>query len=753
MTSLEKALRWIVIIGVFALPFVPLYIANPLFFPYITGKNFAFRIIVEIIAGAWLALALVSDRYRPRRNWILASFALFVLVIAVADAQGANPFKSFWSNYERMDGWITIAHTFAYLVIASVVINSEKLWRWLFQLSLAISVLLSVYGLLQVGGFLALGEGGRSGLSARVDATFGNPIYMAVYMLFHIFIAAMLWTQMWVERGRGKRIPLSVFYGLVMVFDTLALLLTGTRGTMIGLGAGIVLIDILVICLAPRSRTAWRVAVASLVAMIIVAGGFYAIRDAAWVQKIGFLQRLATISTNDGTVRARFLNWGMAWEGIKERPILGWGQENYAIVFDKYYDPRMYAQEQWFDRVHNIVFDWLVAGGFIGLFAYLSIFVATLWALWRRLPDRQAGTRTHGHVFTIAERSLLTGLLVAYFIHNFFVFDNVTSYILFGTILAYIIWRTNEVREPKSLFKGSLLPRSSLPAVAVVMVAIVWGGGYLVNGKALAANREIIATLQPPSSVAGVSNNIAHFETAISYGTYGSQEAREQLAQLATQLAGANIPVDIKQKVFTTAVNEMMLQEKVSPLDARFPLFVGVTQDAYGDYTDAAVSLARAHELSPNKQTILFELGSNALARKDAPATLAAFKSAYELAPDFLDARIYYAAMLIRMGNDALADQILAPIIVTGEAADTRIASAYADRHEYNKIVAIWTAHVKAQPMDAQGYFTLAAALYTAGNSNGAIATLEQVKGVIPSAADQANTFIQQIKNGTAKVQ
>jgi len=744
MTPLEKTLRWIVLIGIFALPVVPFYVANPLFFPYITGKNFAFRIIVEIMAGAWLALALISDKYRPRRDWVLAALALFVLVIAIADAQGAHPFKSFWSNYERMDGWVTIAHLLVYTVVASVMMNSERLWRWLFQFSLAISVLLSVYGLLQVTGFFALGEGGVAGLAARVDATFGNPIYMAVYMLFHIFIAAMLGAQMWIERRQGARMPLSVFYGLVMIFDTVALLLTGTRGTMVGLAAGVLIVDLLVIFLAPRSRNAWRAAVASLVAMIILAGGFWAIRDAAWVQKVGFLQRLATISTSDNTTKARFLNWGMAWQGIKERPILGWGQENYAIVFDKYYDPRMYAQEPWFDRVHNIVFDWLVAGGFVGLFAYLSIFAAVLMAVWRK-------ARAGGHVFTIPERSLLTGLLAAYFIHNFFVFDNVTSYILFGTILAYIVWRTSSAREPATLFKAQLLPRATLPVVVVVMAVAVWGAAYEINGKALAANRALIVGISP-TPAGNVLNNLASIRTAIDYDTYGTQEAREQLSQIAAQIASSDMPVDVKQKFFTAATTEMALQEKASPQDARFPLFIGVTENAYGDYADAASALRTAHELSPKKQSILFEMGSNAIARNDAAAALAAFKEAYELEPKFDQARILYAAILIRTGNDALADTILAPAIPTGAAADARIAAAYAARNEYAKIVPIWSARIKADPTDMQAYFTLAAALYAAGGRDQAVAVLEAAKKQSPSSASQIDTFIRQVKDGTANV-
>src|SRR3989344_2340677 len=210
MSTLEKVLRWLVISGIFALTLVPFIVSSSLFFPFTTGKNFTFRIIVEIIGGAWLTLALLYPQYRPRRSWIFAAFALFVLVIGVADALGVYPFKSFWSNFERMDGWVTLAHLLVYLFVAASVMTTEKLWRRLFQTSLALSACLAVYGFLQVAGISALGAGGAAGLTARIDATFGNPIYLAVYMLFHIFIAVWLWSQMWGERGQGKRLPLSL---------------------------------------------------------------------------------------------------------------------------------------------------------------------------------------------------------------------------------------------------------------------------------------------------------------------------------------------------------------------------------------------------------------------------------------------------------------------------------------------------------------------------------------------------------------
>ncbi len=737
MTTLEKTLRWIVLTGIFALPFIVFIVANGLFFPFITGKNFAFRIIVEIIAGAYLALALANPAYRPRRNWLLAAFAVFLVVIAIADAYGVYPFKSFWSNYERMDGWVTQAHLFAYFVVAVSVLNTEKLWRSFWQVSLVVSAFVGLYGLLQMAGIASVNAGFSS--AQRIDATFGNPIYLAAYMLFNVFVAALLWRRAWAEAPAGHRMPAALLYGGVILLDAVVLFLTGTRGTMLGIIGGGLLCALLLSLFAHESRRARKISAGFIIGFCILAGGFYLVKDQAWVKHVGFLSRLATISLSDNTTKARLLNAGMAIEGFKERPLLGWGQENYAIVFDKYYNPQMYAQEQWFDRVHNTVLDWLVAGGALGLLSYLAIFACALWCIWMR------------NVFDVFERSILTGLLAAYFFHNLFVFDNITSYSLFVSVLAYIAWRTNAAGDATPLVAAPSLPRGSFPVVAACMALLVWGVGWAVNAKPLQANRMLLQAIAAQPE--GITKNLEYFKAVFALGSYGTQEAREQLSQGAAQLAGAEgIPDDIKKSFAETAAKEMSLQAESSPLDARFPLFLGVLLGAYGAHIDAAGVLAHALELSPKKQTILYEIGSNAFARGDTRAMLAAFKQAYELAPENNDARLYYAAALIRAGDLGAADNLLRPLIESGRAADTRVAAAYVSQGRYDKIAAIWEARVKAQPQEPQAYFTLAAAYFGAKNPARAISVLETVGKVIPGAKAQADQFIKEIRDGTAKI-
>jgi len=53
----NKILRWVALGGIFFVPFVSLVVANNLFFPFITGKAFVFRILVMLATGAWLILA------------------------------------------------------------------------------------------------------------------------------------------------------------------------------------------------------------------------------------------------------------------------------------------------------------------------------------------------------------------------------------------------------------------------------------------------------------------------------------------------------------------------------------------------------------------------------------------------------------------------------------------------------------------------------------------------------------------------
>src|SRR3989344_6218668 len=101
----KQTARWLALGALFLLPLAPLMVADSYFFPFITGKAFYLRIVIEIAVGAWVVLALLDKEYRPRFSWIGAAVVAFVVWMFIADAFALNATKAFWSNFERMEGW------------------------------------------------------------------------------------------------------------------------------------------------------------------------------------------------------------------------------------------------------------------------------------------------------------------------------------------------------------------------------------------------------------------------------------------------------------------------------------------------------------------------------------------------------------------------------------------------------------------------------------------------------------------------
>jgi hypothetical protein len=157
---MKTGLRYTIYASLFLIPFIPLYVANSLFFPFITGKGFAFRILVEIAFFAWLLLAFADKKYRPTFSWVFVAYSAFVAWMFIADLFAVNAHKAIWSNFERMDGWITMIHVFLFFVVTGAVLSADKLWRNWWMTFLGASALVSLYCLLQLSGNLEIHQGG-----------------------------------------------------------------------------------------------------------------------------------------------------------------------------------------------------------------------------------------------------------------------------------------------------------------------------------------------------------------------------------------------------------------------------------------------------------------------------------------------------------------------------------------------------------------------------------------------------------------
>ena len=725
----------IVRIGLFLIPPVALIIGGnifgkillpgvgDLFFPFITGKGFYFRIVIEIIFALWVIIALFDHRFRPRLTPVMWAYGATIAVLALSTFFGENPYRSFWSNYERMEGFVSHLHLFAFFLIITSMFKSVTDWKKFFFVSFGISLFTSFYAYLQALGLLRVYQS-----SERVDATFGNSAYLAIYIIFHLFLALYFFLK---EENRAIRYVL----GALILFEFPVVFLTATRGAILGLIGGIVLLSLLYLFLS-SNRTYRKLAFGAIGLVLVFIGTFWLFRDSSFVRHNYILQRFSSLSFSEQTTKSRFTIWEMSFRGFKEHPILGWGLENYSIVFNKYYEPELWPQEPWFDRAHNVFFDWLIAGGVLGLMAYLSIFITALFMLWKT-KDRILGI-------------VFLSLFVVYFFHNIFVFDNLISYLMFFSVLGFIHFRYIDISKSQNIDTPVVLSKNisyTFSALAVIMLPVFL---YFVGVKPIQGSSALITTLKHISENGGQTDLIlSDFDKAISYRTLGITETREQLFAYANNVFNSTLSTVEKEKVFLKTASEMQKQIKEQPKEARGYTFLASLYSSAGRFEEALEIANKAHELSPKKQQMFFLKADIYIKKGDVKTGLGLLEEAYNLDPNFGDAARNYAMALILDGRNERAEEVIERMFGKGNPpVEKQIWSAYAQVGNFAKARDILIVAVKRDPENANLRLTLASMYLNLGNRAKAVSEIQKIIEFQSSFKEQGDYLIKEIRAG-----
>jgi len=724
MKTTKYILKWSIIVGLFIVPFIAFIVPNNMFFPFIVGKGFAFRILVEIISGLFLVLAVTAPEYRPKISWITKTVVSFALVLLIADLMSANVYKSLWSNYERMEGFVLILHLALYYIVASSLFRTERDWRQFLNVSIMASVIMSFYGALQLLGKIAINQGG-----VRVDGTFGNASYFAVYLVLHIFLCLYMLSDF--SKTKWQKWA----YGLVALFETYILYFTATRGAILGLIGGLLLSAALIAWKERENLKLRKVAYGVLGATLIFIAGFWAVSGTSFVKNSPVLSRFSSLSFEEFQTQGRYFIWPMAVKGVLERPIFGWGQESFNYVFNKYYDPQLYGQEEWFDRTHNVVLDWLIAAGFVGFLSYVAMYIALLYYVWRKKST-----------LNILAKSIFTGMFFASIFHNIFVFDNLISYILFFSFMAYIHAITVEKDKPSGVFYTGIISKDIYHYVLLpVVITLTFGGLYLINVPAILANYKLISAIQPQKE--GLEKNLELFKQVFGHNSFGSTEAVEQLISITSQIVSSpQVPNEIKQKFYDLAEQKIVEKVASTPRDARYLVFAGNFFNRFGNYDEAIKYLTRALVESPKKQSIYFELGTSYLGKGDRQKTFDLFKQAYDLNRDSMESKIIYAVGAIYTKNIKVLNEIMAQIDKSIIISDNRFLKAYADIGDYPTVVLILSERLAKEPTNVQTKLSLASAYASSGQKQKAISLIREIMVANPDFKTQGEQYIKEIQ-------
>lgn len=597
-------LRQALFFVMYAILLTPLLLSTKFFFPFISSKTFYFRLLVEIALVLYILLAVADERFRPKITKI--SIAIFVLlgIFILTSLFGANFYRSFWGNTERGEGLLTFLHIITFFTILTGLLQTRKQWaRYLFT-SIMVSVAVAYYAMSQKMGASWVVPGDIS----RISGTIGNASFFAGYLISNIFLA--LWLSL-SDRAKWQKILLWA----VIVYELIILNATKTRGAILALIIGVLIILFLTTLTARRKKV--RLIAAGIFLAIILFGGLvWIFRDSSTVSRLGGLQRVTEISKNDITTESRLLTWQASWKGWKDRFFTGYGYENFNIAFNKYFPAEIFrdsGSQIWFDRAHNVFFEISVTSGIFGILTYLAIFVLSFWSLikyYRRDPEENRFTAI-----------IFFAFLVAYFLQNLFVFDTMGTYISFYSILAFLVFLQHEPKEQEGIKikkdRTVLVPGTINAPLGTVLVICLVAASYFFVFKPARANLYITDALRG-QAMQDLEMVLNGYEKAIALDTYANEEARQKLGETMLKFRGSSeTNPELLSRGYRMAIEELKKAIAVAPQDARNYVFLMSVYNYYptteiGPREEVIRLGKKALELSPTRPQIYFEMGQAA---------------------------------------------------------------------------------------------------------------------------------------------
>ena len=547
MGQMERALVRSVRTGVFFVLLMPLIVTSETLFPFVVGKALYSRAIIEVTFALWVVLAYMSPSYRPPRSWLLIAFGVYLGIAVLAGLFGVSIQRSLWSTYERMQGIVDLAHWFVLTIVMVSVFRSFLHWRVLLNFNLGVSVVVALLGVAESFGIRVLPFYDFLLTDRRVDITLGNTTYVGAYMLVNVLVGLGFLTQSLMSgsrwpgqlqstdaeadprqsrarsrtsqrRKRRRREAPSrswaspviwwrVFWGVAVVLDFWVLTLSGTRGAIIGLSAGVVAFAV--------GYTIWgqlrvvRFAALSLIGLLLAFGLLFTFaKDSAVVQGLAssnvMARRIATVGLDDSSVRGRLASLSTGLQGFAARPVLGWGPENFTIIFGRYFDADPSIQET-FDQAHNKLVEELATKGVLGFLSYAAMWGIMSWTVIRQVRGRNV----HNQLFVLFVGAALAG----YFVQNLFLFDTPGTVLGFMLLLGFTVFLESvqgagpleaadeervEPPRPAAVARSSSELRDRLlPLVASGVGVLLLLTLYFANFRLYAASTAIVHTVDP----------------------------------------------------------------------------------------------------------------------------------------------------------------------------------------------------------------------------------------------------------------
>lgn len=640
----EAILVAVLKLGILFLILTPLIAWDQVVFPLLFPKIIYFRTIVGLLFFIFLILIIKHPSYRPKRHFLLTLLILSLSIASISSLFGINIYRSFFSTLSRGDGIITLIHLLIFLLIfISVFQKKEHLT----------SVLLTMFLVIFTENIIALGQAANisfiknAGMD-RPTGTLGNPAFFASFIVLGVWITVLLLAHL--RRYRFSKILLFLSF-LNIILTITNLILTKNRGGMLALVGSAIIFWIAVSALPLKKK----IMTAALSALTLI---FLLVLSLS--REVPFISKPLHLSWDDITTQNRLIAWKIGIRGFLERPILGWGNENYYAVFNKYYDPSIIRDPgsyPWYDRSHNMFIDVLVANGILGISSYLLIFAVALFLLQKE------------NSLSSLQKAALTAFITAFLIQNFFLFDTINTSLLLFFIFGWIIVSTPKIQKFSFLKKYLRLTTRRLTIIPhapfhhtllfLIIGAVLFSSIFIINISPLAASYYASQVfLDPQRTPEQILND---YQKAFRFSPPHNQELRQGLGNYLNQQFKSPHPETKKLLPLALfAIQHLQKSALADPYNVQTRLILAELSRLVSPLDSRFLTLAEYHarqalELSPKRYQTYFALGRIKFSQKQYHEGIAFFREVLKFNPDFYGAHWNLAIGYILQGNIDLA--------------------------------------------------------------------------------------------------
>lgn len=293
------------------------------------GASFYFDVVPKVILILLIAALAVKSLKRDRFSMLLGIEAAAIVLAAIFST---HPWRSFYGSTWRREGFLV---EIAILTIAAA--GLDRRWVALASIPVSIYAILQYFGIDPILSPAGYHFGAGQFMIVRPPSTMGHAAYLATFLLFVVFTT---------DRSRWRSIAITL--------AVIAIVLSGTRGAMLGLIVG-----------AAIARVRMRHVIAALAAAAVL-----------YVTPAGErLRARVHWSSEDALGGARLRLWRDTLRMAAHRPLLGYGPETFSVEFLKHesLDLERAFPDFYHESPHNIFLDSLISEGLVGLLPLAAI--------------------------------------------------------------------------------------------------------------------------------------------------------------------------------------------------------------------------------------------------------------------------------------------------------------------------------------------------------------------------------------------